>query len=269
MKTSERWGEHNRLIRGFTLVEMMVAIVLSFMAIVVFYKSFVAFAGVAGTQEQTSEMGQNLRVGMDHLAREIRLAGFVRSMRSENVQAGFLVAENDSLRMTRDLRGGGDDGIDNDRDGLVDEADEEDLGDGELDDNYEDIIYLLAGPNTNGSFDLQQLDINGASDTVIENVDALNFVYLDKSGQPLAVPADGANVSTTAPVSRLNEIRSVEITLVVRTTRGDHAYRNSRSYRNNRDSNGDGLNDLIMTGPGDNFHRRVLTTLVKCRNLGL
>jgi prepilin-type N-terminal cleavage/methylation domain-containing protein len=167
MKTNERWGEHHRLIRGFTLVEMMVAIVLGFIATVSFYKSFVAFAGVAGTQEQTVEMGQNLRVGIDHLAREIRMAGFVGSARLKSVQAGFLVAENDSLRMTRDLRGGGDDAIDNDRDGLIDEADEEDLGDGELDDNYEDMIYLLVGPNTNGSFDLQQLDINGASDTVI------------------------------------------------------------------------------------------------------
>ncbi len=269
MKTNERWDVQRMLVRGFTLVEMMVAIVLSFMAIVGFYKSFVAFAGVAGSHEQVSEMGQNLRVGIDHLTREIRLAGFVGSERWKNVQAGFLVAENDNLRMTRDLRGGGDDGIDNDRDGLVDEADEEELGDGELDDNYEDIIYQLAGPNDNGSFDLQQLDINGASDTVIENVDALNFVYLDKNGQPLALPADGADASTTAPVSRLDEIRSIEITLVVRTTRGDRAYRDTRFYRNNRDSNGDGLNDLVMTGPGDNFHRRVLTTLVKCRNLGL
>ena len=181
---------------GFTLVELMVAIVISLIAIAGFYKSFVAFAGVAGNQEQKVEMSQNIRVGMEHLAREIRLAGFKGSWQP-GLQAGFLSAGADTLRITRDLAGGGDDGIDNDHDGLVDESDEEKLGDGDLDDNYEDVIYLLVGPNENGSFDLQQKDINGASDTVIENVDALNFVYLNRYGQPLAAPVDGADVSTT------------------------------------------------------------------------
>ena len=268
MTTNTRWDEQCRIARGFTLVEMMVAIVIGLVATVSFYKSFVAFAAVAGTQEQTVEMAQNLRVGIDHLAREIRMAGFNGSGQ-ENLQPGFLLAEADSLRITRDLRGGGDDAIDNDHDGLVDELDEEELADGVLDDNYEDVIYFLAGPNENGSFDLQQMDINGASDTVVENVDALNFVYLDKKGKPLAVPADGVDVSTTPPVADLDKIRGVEITLVVRTTNGDHSYRDQRIYRNNRDSNGDGVSDLLMVGPGDNFHRRVLTTMVKCRNLGL
>jgi len=269
MKANKNKDGQLMVIRGFTLIELMVAIVLGLLATASFYRSFVAFAGVAGRQEQTVEMAQNLRVGVDHLAREIRMAGFSGTMRQGIVRAGFLVAAADSLRMTRDLRGGGDDAIDNDHDGLVDEEDEEELGDGEFDDNYEDVIYMLAGPNDNGSFDLQQVDLNGASDTVIENVDALNFVYLDKNGQPLAGPTDGTEASATPPVNRLNEIRSVEITLVVRTTRGDHSYRDTRVYRNNRDSNGDGLNDVVMTGPGDNFHRRVLMARVKCRNLGL
>ena len=207
MKTDEKWIEDQRGGRGFTLIELMVAIVIGMIAIAGFYRSFVAFANVAGTQEQAVEMAQNLRVGTDHLAREIRMAGFAGSGQGKIAGAGFLVAEFDSLRMTRDLRGGGDDAIDNDHDGLVDEADEKELGDGELDDNYEDIIFQLAGPNDNGSFDLQQLDINGASDTVVENVDGLNFVYLDEDGVPLRVPADGEDVTTTPPVSDLGKIR--------------------------------------------------------------
>lgn len=254
---------------GFTLVELMVSLVLGLFVSMIFYKSFVAFASVSGGQEQTIERNQNLRVGISHLAGEVRLAGYTGSCRNLDLEAGFIAAAPDRLRITRDLTGGEDDGRDNDRDGEVDEAGEAAFGDCDLEDNYEDVIFMLAGPNSNGSFDLQQVDLNGASDTIIENVDALNFVYLDKKGMPLAVPADGVNVATTPEVARRREIRSVEISLVVRTTNEDYSYRDMHAYRNLQDSNGNGLPDLILAPSGDNFKRRLITTTVQCRNLGL
>ncbi|MEN8142583.1 MAG: prepilin-type N-terminal cleavage/methylation domain-containing protein [Thermodesulfobacteriota bacterium] len=254
---------------GFTLIELMVALTLGLFVSMIFYKTFVSFASVAGGQEQTVERNQNLRVGISHLAREVRLAGFTGSFSHLGLEAGIISAQQDSLRITRDLTGGEDDGRDNDRDGEVDEADEAVFGDGDLEDNYEDVIFMLAGPNLNGSFDLQQVDLNGASDTVIENVDGLNFVYLDEKGIPLAGPADGQNVATTPEVSRRREIRSVEITMVVRTTNEDFSYRDNRAYRNKQDSNGDGLNDLVLDAFGDKYKRRLVTATVQCRNLGL
>ena len=254
---------------GFSLVELMVVLTLGLIVSMTLYKTFVSFASVAGSQEQTLERNQNLRVGISHLAREVRLAGYKGPFRNLDFEVGIMSAGPDSLRITRDLTGGEDDAQDNDSDGEVDEADEAAFGDGDLEDNYEDVIFMLAGPNSNGSFDLQQVDLNGASDTIIENVEGLNFVYLDKKGIPLAVPADGVNVATTPEVSRRRQIRTVEISLVVRTTNEDYSYRDNRSNRNNRDSDGDGLQDVILVAPGDNFKRRLITATVKCRNLGL
>ena len=254
---------------GFTLVELMVALTLGLIVSMTIYKAFISFASVARGQEQKIERTQNMRVGITYLAREVRLAGYVGSFRNLDLEAGIISAEKDSLRITRDLTGGEDDALDNDGDGEIDEADEAAFGDGDLEDNYEDVIFTLAGPNSNGSFDLQQVDLNGASDTIIENVDALNFVYLDERGIPLAVPADGRSVATTPEVSRRREIRSVEITMVVRTTNEDYSYQENRAFRNNQDSNGDGLHDLVLAAFGDNFKRQLITATVKCRNLGL
>jgi len=247
----------------------MVAMVLGLVFSMAIYKSYVAMAAVSGRQEQAIELNQYMRVGLNHLAREIRMAGYVSDRHNSKVEAGIVNAAHDSLRITRDLFGGESDSRDNDRDGLTDEADEKIYGDGDLNDNYEDIIYMLQGPNINGSFTLQQMDLNGASDAVIENVDALNFVYLDIAGQPLAAPIDGVNVATTPVVVNMAAIRAIEITLVVRTTNEDYTYTDNRLYRNGRDTDGDGYNDVVLAPPGDNFHRRLLTAKVRCRNLGL
>jgi prepilin-type N-terminal cleavage/methylation domain-containing protein len=254
---------------GFTLVELMVALTLGLIVSMVIYRAFVSFASVAGGQEQKIERNQNMRVGISYLAREVRLAGYTGSFRNPDLEAGIISAAQDSIRITRDLTGGEDDALDNDRDGEIDEADEAAFGDGDLEDNYEDVIFKLAGPNSNGSFDLQQVDLNGASDTIIENVDALNFVYLDKRGIPLAVPADGVSVASTPEVSRPREIRSIEITMVVRTTNEDYSYQENRVFRNNQDSNGDGQQDLVLPDFGDNFKRQLIKATVQCRNLGL
>ena len=64
---TEEGDKQSGRLPGFTLVELMVAIVIGFVAIAGFYKSFVAVAGVAGNQEQTVEMAQNIRLGLDHL----------------------------------------------------------------------------------------------------------------------------------------------------------------------------------------------------------
>ena len=79
------------------------------------------------------------------------------------------------------------------------------------------------------------------------NIDALNFVYLDEDDIVTATASD---------------IRSVQITIVARTGRSDPNYNNTFQYYN--------LQDTSIFGPAnDGFHRRALSTQVKCRNLGL
>jgi hypothetical protein len=96
----------------------------------------------------------------------------------------------------------------------------------------------------------------GGLQPVAENINALNFVYLDAASTPLDDDGSG-NVVASIPV-----IRSIRITLVARTGRGDPGYTNNTAYRNKQGT-------VIYTAPGDNFRRKSLTCEIRCRNLGL
>ena len=75
----------------------------------------------------------------------------------------------------------------------------------------------------------------------------INFVYLDGSG---------------AVTANIAQIRSVQITLVARTGRGDPGYEDNKPYEN--------LQGTEIYDPGnDSFRRQRLATNIKCRNLGL
>ena len=114
--------------------------------------------------------------------------------------------------------------------------------------------------------------------TIINNVDALNFVYLDEDGEDLDPdttpddPADGRktlSILDPATEADILRIRSVQVAMVVRTTNEDLRYTNNETYRNLQDSDDDGDNDIIYIAPGDNFRRRVITKQIKIRNAGL
>ena len=60
---------------GFTLVELMVTVLLTAIAVVSIYRGYTAFSQSADAQQQVMEMQQNLRIGMFTLASDIRRAG--------------------------------------------------------------------------------------------------------------------------------------------------------------------------------------------------
>jgi len=226
--------------KGFTLIELLVAMTVG----------LVVMAGVSMTfrsqqksyllQEQMAAMQQNLRAAMFHMEREIRMAGCDPNL---TASAQFVTASATSMTFTQDLRGGGADGS---------------QPDGDTDDPTENITYYLNDIDGDGLGDeLRRNDLNGIGDQVIaDNISALNFVYLDKAGTKL--DDDGAgNVTTGIP-----QIRSVEITLLARTGRGDRGFQNNTNYTNR-------LGDSIFGPAGDNRRRKLLTTGIKCRNLGL
>jgi hypothetical protein len=119
-------------------------------------------------------------------------------------------------------------------------------GDGVLDDPGEDITYTLYDADGDGDNDLGR-DTGGGNVLFAENIDALNFIYLDAEN----------NVT-----GNVNDIRSVQISVVARTGQGDPGYTNNTDYQNQ-------VPATIYSGGGDNFRRKLLTAQVKCRNLGL
>jgi prepilin-type N-terminal cleavage/methylation domain-containing protein len=61
--------------RGFTLVELMVVVLLTAIAVIAIYRGYTAFSSSADAQEQIIEMQQNLRIGMYMIEKDIRRAG--------------------------------------------------------------------------------------------------------------------------------------------------------------------------------------------------
>lgn len=163
--------------QGFTMVELLIAMVVSLLALAAIYSTFLAQHRSYQVQEETAEMQQNIRAAMFYMQSEIRMAG---SDPFNTGNFGITAANATSITFTTD--------IDNGAGGVPD---------GILNAN-ETITYNFADSDADGVND--ELDRNGQP--VAQNIDALDFVYLKEDGTPTATLAD---------------IRSVEITIVART----------------------------------------------------
>lgn len=69
--------DFRKSIRGFTLVEMMVAMVIMGVVVAAVYSTFISTQRQAYTQEDVVEVQQNLRAGLDFLVQDIRMAEFL------------------------------------------------------------------------------------------------------------------------------------------------------------------------------------------------
>jgi prepilin-type N-terminal cleavage/methylation domain-containing protein len=62
--------------KGFTLVELLVAMAISGIVIAAVYTAFITQQKSYTIQDQVAEIQQNARVGLDMIAREVRMAGY-------------------------------------------------------------------------------------------------------------------------------------------------------------------------------------------------
>jgi type IV pilus assembly protein PilW len=222
--------------KAFTLVELLVALVVVGVVMAAIVSTYYSQQKSYVAQEQVAAMQQNLRAAMFYMEREIRMAGCDPK---GSANAGIETAAPNSISFTLDIRG---DAI-------------EDPPDGDTTDPSENITYSLYTASG-----IQKLGRNtgGVNQPVAENIDALDFVYLDEDGAPLDDDGSG-NVTTS-----IDQIRSVQITIVARTGRGDPGYKDTKVYYNQQD-----LVNPILPAQNDSFRRRLLTTSIRCRNLGL
>lgn len=229
MKLKQRIRYPNQ---GFTIVELLVAMVVSFLALGAIYSTFLNQHKSYVVQEETVVMNQNLRIALFYMQRDIRMAGCDPT---GNANARIITAGGTKIRFTEDVRGNLD-GTDSD---------------GATDDANEDITYCLKANNL-------VKNTGGGNQLVVRNIDALDFVYLDGSSPPNVLNPKGSNV----PNESLDQIRLVEVTMVVRTERSTLASKNNNAYFNLREWQ-------ILKPQNDNFSRRCLTARIKFRNLGL
>ena len=182
---------------GFTIIELLVAMVIAGVVMAGVYSAYSSQQKSYLVQDQVSAMQQNLRAAIYLMEREIRMAGCDPT---GDAAAGILTANASSIEFTLDI------------------TDDPGTGgfDGEADDSNEHITYVVYDSGGDGINDLGR-NTGGGNQLAAENIDALDFVYLDVNGNQL--DDDGSGNVTTSIAS----IRSVQITLVARTGRGASA----------------------------------------------
>lgn len=204
--------------KGFTLVELLVALVISTVAAAGIYQIYVAFSSSYDLQDQMNEMNQNVRIAIDKMVGEIRMAGY-NPTNAGTVGTDFGIITDStatSLHIKMDLS-------------TPPDGDTTDIG--------EDIVFTRSAQD-----ELMRDDVNagaGSNKALVDNLNALNFVYLDRNDNPVNPGTDPVNV------------QRIQVAVVIRTTNPDYTYTNNRTYEN---QNG----DTIYTAPGDNFRRKVL-----------
>lgn len=228
-------------IRGFTSIEMLVALLMSTIVLAAFVASLFSQQKVHMTQERLIEMQQDLRSAIYLFGADVRMAGYDPT---GDANATFLIADQAEIQFQIDRNGDGD---------------FTDPGPPVTDDPMEVIRYALTNDaDRNGIADGAGCDFGRELDTgglqiLAENIDALNFVYLDQDGNVLATP-----------VANPQAISSVQITLVGRSGENLPMF----FFKNNR--NRDYFNrqgTLILAAPNDGFRRIVGMHEFKCRNV--
>ncbi|MBN1227962.1 MAG: PilW family protein [Deltaproteobacteria bacterium] len=208
--------------RGFTLTELLVAMGLSAIVMAAIGYMYHTQQKSYLVQENLAAAQQNLRSAMYFMEREIRMAG-CDPTQNANPKPGILTANNNTINFTLDITNTAGTG---NPDGLVD------------------------GPNENVTYSLGDGDGDGDNDLLrtgnllAENIDALDFVYLNSAGTPTATFA---------------QIQSVQVTIVARTGRADPGYTDTNDYRNQQGT-------IILAAQNDRFRRKQLDTTIKLRN---
>ena len=231
---------------GFTLVELLITVVVSMIIIIAIYSAFKVQQRSYIAQDAVSEMQQNLRAALMSMANDIRMASFDPN---GTAGAGFIGAQADAVAFSADL-----------------------ADDGDLDDPGEHMGYYLfsyPAPSTmvslrrvqsdsnnplslvddgTGHYEVQGIAVSSEED-LAENIEALEFDYLDQDGNSLPFPID------------TDDIVFIRISLLARSGQPDPQYSNTLTY-----TTGSG----VVWGPyNDNIRRRLLTATVNCRNMGL
>ena len=224
---------HPNKIRGFTLVELLVAMAISSIVLASVAAAYRTQIRTHATQQMVVDMQQNIRGAMYIMQREIRMAGHDPTGLSG---ASILVADDAELQFQSD-----------------DNEDGDFIGG---DDPMEQVRYAMTADGALG----RQL-WNGPLSPLAENIDAINFVYLDGANPPNVL-------ATPVPESNRSDIRSIQITIVARSGQNlpglFYQATDDRIYRNQQ-----GTIILDMSAAPDTFRRQLLTAEVRCRNLGL
>ena len=154
--------------RGFSLVEMLIAMAVGMVVLGAMYGVFNIQSKTLGNQEEIVAMQQSVRAGMDMMAREIGMAGY----NPARVAFAGVTYDTTQLRIMADLNGDGDTGDEN-----------------------EDIVYKYYNESLY-PYQIKRKTGGGDFQPFVENVQSFNFVYLMSDG-----------ITTTTTSAEVRQIR--------------------------------------------------------------
>lgn len=159
---------------GFTLVEVLISIAIVGIVMGSIYTIFISSNRSYRTQESVADAQQRVRVGIDFIAHDLRLAGLdpvgPATDPVDGSSAGIKLATATNLRLTADI----------DLNGVIDTP---------L--NQERITYSYnAATRTLGRILYEGTPSESAWQPLIDDVSALTFTYRDSGGNVTATPAD-------------------------------------------------------------------------------
>jgi prepilin-type N-terminal cleavage/methylation domain-containing protein len=170
---------------GFTLIETLIALLIMSIVAGVAYGIFASLSKSFTTQDVTAKTQQNLRIGIDFMTRDIRMAGLDPL---DTANAGIIDANWDIFRFTADKN-----------------------MDGDVDDSGEDVTYRLSGKT------LQLIDDQGTA-TLNENITDFEFIYFDNAGAATTVKENirsvGITLTATTPAGSSAPVERTYNTLI-------------------------------------------------------
>ena len=182
---------------GFTLIEMLIALAVGALLMGGIYGILVQQRNAYAMHQQILEMRQNVRMGLDVMTNDIRMAGFDPT---GNAGAGVVTAEADLMRFTIDRNGSGT------------------IGDAA----FEDVAYRARA----GSLRIQSVRQRASGfQAVVDTIQRLRFCYVLPSSDP-QVPC-----LSEVPTEQLQNIRAVRVTLTAKASRRDPQYPENDGYR--------------------------------------
>jgi len=241
---------------GFTLIELMVATAMVTIVVGVIYAAYNLQTKIYTEQGKVAEMQQNIRAGMWYLQRELRMAGYGSQDTKDPscnapgetaaVAPGIHTAEEAKIGFSMDLNENGD---------CADDGENVTYS---LYDNTDGIPVLGRDDNTDAQ----------AKQSVAEYITSINFIYIF-SPPLMSLPA--TDPTSTPTPAQLDDIAAVQVSMLARASSKNRTKASTTSFTIMiPDAWGVPTAAETVWGPyTDSYSRRLLTTTINCRNMGL
>ncbi len=234
---------------GFTLIELMVTLAVSSLVMIGTFQLYENQQASYTAQDETVVLQQTVRAAMNLMVREIRMGAYS----PVDHQGEITTADDEQLVFTNE---------------------DPSFTDGRM----QTIQYDLYDAYADGDTDIGRTIGAGPKRPLAENIDALEIRYLDEDGDPIATPITGND---------LDDITTIQISILARSARPDPKYINfdpgnglppyvPASCRIGEDGIDDRddvvacVNANVSWQPfynnRDNFRRRLLVSTVQLRN---